>query len=154
MAGTAFSARAPAPVCPTDHQTLRPSLKAPLPLVCPQSVRRDGTHPMRFDDYQSQAARTALYPERGNNWMYPVLGLAGEAGEVAEQAKRIVRDDGGVLTPERRERLKGELGDVLWYVAALCHELGFEMAEVAEANLEKLASRQRRDALRGEGDGR
>ena len=73
---------------------------------------------LTFDEYQQAARTTAQYPDMGKNFYYPTLGLAGEAGEVAEKIKKLMRDDKGALTPERREALKKELGDVLWYVAA------------------------------------
>lgn len=109
-----------------------------------------------FSDYQKQAATTALYPGRdaGKVAPYPALGLAGEAGEVAEHVKKAIRDDGGLITPARRDALKKELGDVLWYVAALCTELDLDMADVARANLDKLASRKARGTLQGSGDNR
>ena len=71
------------------------------------------------------------------------LGLCGEAGETAEKVKKAIRDDGGTLTEERRAAIAAELGDVLWYVAQLATEAGLDLDELAEANLEKLASRQR-----------
>ncbi len=85
---------------------------------------------------------------------YPALGLAGEAGEVAEHAKKAIRDDAGVVSEERREAMAKELGDVLWYVSQLASELGLELDEIAPANLEKLLSRQRRGVLSGSGDER
>jgi NTP pyrophosphatase (non-canonical NTP hydrolase) len=85
---------------------------------------------------------------------YPALGLAGEAGEVAEHAKKAIRDDAGVVTEERRRAMAKELGDVLWYVSQLASELGLELDEIARANLEKLLSRQRRGVLSGSGDER
>jgi NTP pyrophosphatase (non-canonical NTP hydrolase) len=85
---------------------------------------------------------------------YPALGLAGEAGEVAEHAKKAIRDDAGVVTEERRRAMAKELGDVLWYVSQLASELGLELDEIARANLEKLVSRQRRGVLSGSGDER
>ncbi len=85
---------------------------------------------------------------------YPALGLAGEAGEVAEHAKKAIRDDAGVVSEERREAMAKELGDVLWYVSQLASELGLELDEIARANLEKLLSRQRRGVLSGSGDER
>lgn len=85
---------------------------------------------------------------------YPALGLAGEAGEVAEHAKKAIRDDAGVVTEERRRAMAKELGDVLWYVSQLASELGLELEDIARANLEKLLSRQRRGALSGSGDER
>lgn len=109
---------------------------------------------MDFNAYQSASRETAQYPNLGNNIYYPTLGLAGEAGEVAEKVKKIQRDNGGVVDDERRDALKKELGDVLWYVAALCSELGLKMGDVAEHNVAKLRDRRARDAIRGEGDNR
>jgi NTP pyrophosphatase (non-canonical NTP hydrolase) len=108
---------------------------------------------VELSEYQRLARRTAQYPREA--WLtYPALGLAGEAGEVAEHAKKAIRDDGGVLSDERRTAMSKELGDVLWYVAQLASELGLELDEVAQANLEKLLSRQRRGVLSGSGDER
>jgi NTP pyrophosphatase (non-canonical NTP hydrolase) len=94
-----------------------------------------------------------MYP-REVGLSYPALGLAGEAGEVAEHVKKSIRDDGGVVTPERREALGKELGDVLWYLAQLATELELDLDEVADANLQKLRSRQLRGVLSGSGDDR
>ncbi|MBE0408562.1 MAG: nucleoside triphosphate pyrophosphohydrolase family protein [Anaerolineales bacterium] len=107
-----------------------------------------------FNDYQDLAMSTAVYPQRGSNLAYPALGLNGEAGEVAEKVKKILRDKGGVLDDETRLALKKELGDVLWYVAAMCSEAGLRMGEVAELNISKLRDRQGRDVLHGSGDDR
>lgn len=109
---------------------------------------------MEFDAYQQAARQTAQYPDLGRNLCYSTLGLTGEAGEVAEKVKKIIRDNGGQVSPERREGLKKELGDVLWYVAAMCWELGLSMNEVAEHNVAKLRDRRERGAIRGEGDDR
>jgi NTP pyrophosphatase (non-canonical NTP hydrolase) len=109
---------------------------------------------MTFNEYQVAARQTAQYPDMGNNFYYPTLGLAGEAGEVAEKIKKLMRDHGGVMTPDRRDALKKELGDVLWYVAALCSELHLPMDEVAEHNVAKLRDRRARDAIKGDGDNR
>lgn len=109
---------------------------------------------MTFDAFQESAGKTAIYPGRGKNLIYPVLGLAGESGEVAEKVKKIIRDDGGEVTTEKREQIAKELGDVLWYVAAICHELRLSMGAVAAGNLVKLASRQQRGTLTGSGDNR
>ena len=109
---------------------------------------------MRFSEYQARSRETAVYPDAGNNIVYPALGLCGEAGETAEKVKKAIRDDGGTLTEERREAIAAELGDVLWYVAQLATEAGLELEEVAQANLDKLASRQRRAVLHGSGDDR
>lgn len=107
---------------------------------------------MDFDAYQAAARETAQYPHMGANLTYPTLGLAGEAGEVAEKIKRMIRDDAGVLTAERRDALKLELGDVLWYVAALCSEMELSMNDVARLNVEKLRDRKARNVIRGQGD--
>lgn len=109
---------------------------------------------MTFSEYQQAARTTAQYPQLGNNVYYPTLGLAGEAGEVAEKIKKLMRDDNGTLTDERRQALKKELGDVLWYVAALCSELGLDMNAVAELNVAKLRDRHERGAIQGDGDNR
>jgi len=108
---------------------------------------------MELSEYQRLARRTAGYPREA--WLaYPSLGLAGEAGEVAEHAKKVIRDDDGRVSEERRAAMAKELGDVLWYVAQLATELDLELDAIAEANLEKLLSRQRRGVLHGAGDDR
>ena len=109
---------------------------------------------MRFSEYQTRSRVTAVYPDAGSNIVYPALGLCGEAGETAEKIKKAIRDDAGTLTEERREAIAAELGDVLWYAAQLATEAGLELEAIAEANLEKLASRQRRSVLHGSGDER
>jgi len=109
---------------------------------------------MTLSDFQRRSRATAVYPGAGDNLLYPTLGLCGEAGEVAEKVKKMVRDDGGELTAQRREALAAELGDVLWYVAQLATEAGLDLGEVAEANLVKLRSRQERAVLQGSGDDR
>jgi NTP pyrophosphatase (non-canonical NTP hydrolase) len=109
---------------------------------------------MRLSEYQRASRRTATYPGAGENLVYPTLGLAGEAGEVAEKVKKLLRDDGGVLGDERRAALAGELGDVLWYVAQVATEAGLELEAIAEANLAKLRSRAQRGVLSGSGDER
>lgn len=108
---------------------------------------------MEFSEYQHQSRRTAEYPREA--WLaYPALGLAGEAGEVAEHAKKAIRDDAGKVSDERRAAMSKELGDVLWYVAQLATELGLDLDEIAAQNLEKLFSRQERGVLSGSGDDR
>jgi len=108
---------------------------------------------VELSEYQRLSRRTAEYPREA--WLaYPALGLAGEAGEVAEHAKKAIRDDAGSVSPERREKMAKELGDVLWYVAQLASELGLDLDAVALANLDKLLSRQRRGVLSGSGDDR
>lgn len=108
---------------------------------------------MDLAEYQRLSRRTAEYPSEA--WLtYPALGLSGEAGEVAEHAKKAIRDDGGQITEERRVAMAKELGDVLWYVAQLASELQLDLDEIAQANLDKLLSRQARGVLSGDGDDR
>jgi len=109
---------------------------------------------MDFEEYQRKAAKTAVYPDIGNNFAYPTLGLVGEAGEIANKVKKIMRDKGGVIDDSVREDMKKELGDVLWYVAATAAEFKLSMDEIAAANIEKLASRAARDQIKGSGDDR
>jgi NTP pyrophosphatase (non-canonical NTP hydrolase) len=108
---------------------------------------------VELSDYQRRSRSTAQYP-REACLTYPALGLVGEAGEVAEHVKRVIRDDAGSVSAPRRVALAKELGDVLWYLAGLASELGLDLDEIAEANLAKLLSRQRRGALTGSGDDR
>jgi NTP pyrophosphatase (non-canonical NTP hydrolase) len=106
-----------------------------------------------FDDYQQAAARTAIYPEDARV-TYPALGLAGEAGEVANKIKKIIRDDGMVVTEERRAQISKEIGGVMWYVAALCTDLELNLGDVCRENIAILNSRQERGTLQGDGDER
>jgi NTP pyrophosphatase (non-canonical NTP hydrolase) len=96
---------------------------------------------MNFEEYQSAASKTALYPRRLENLEYPTLGLAGEAGEVANIVKKVQRDNAGVMNEEIRAKLKDELGDVLWYISACADELDLTLREIAEYNVDKLAKR-------------
>ena len=89
---------------------------------------------MELSEYQARSRATAQYP-RGAWLSYPALGLAGEAGEVAEHAKKAIRDDEGSITPERRAAMAKELGDVLWYVAQIATELDLDLDEIASATL-------------------
>jgi len=98
-----------------------------------------------LDAYQRDAIRTAVYRDRTPmRWLrlfYSSLGLAGEAGEVANKVKKIMRDDGSEITPDRRQQILDELGDVLWYVALVADELDATLSSVATANIEKLQAR-------------
>lgn len=109
---------------------------------------------MNMNTYQRKSQKTAIYPNKGNNLIYPVLGLCGEAGEVAEKVKKQIRDHEGEVDQTFREAIRKELGDVLWYVAAITTELGMDLSWVAEENIEKLRSRGARGTLHGSGDNR
>jgi NTP pyrophosphatase (non-canonical NTP hydrolase) len=109
---------------------------------------------MNFEEYQKKSRKTAIYPKAGDNFVYPTLGLSGEAGEVAEKIKKVIRDKEGKIDNESREMIKKELGDVLWYVAQLASELNLELDEIASANIEKLYSRLERGKIGGSGDDR
>jgi NTP pyrophosphatase (non-canonical NTP hydrolase) len=109
---------------------------------------------MTFDEYQEKSRKTAKYPNIGNNFIYPVIGLAGESGEVSEKIKKIIRDHGGIASDAHKEEIKKELGDVLWYVAQISTELGLSLKDVAASNIEKLYSRMERGKIQGSGDNR
>lgn len=109
---------------------------------------------MTFQEYQKDSQKTALYPDKGRNFVYPTLGLAGETGEVAEKIKKIIRDKNGIIGEEEKEALKKELGDVLWYLSQIASELELNLDDVATTNLAKLASRLERGSIGGSGDNR
>lgn len=122
---------------------------------------------MEFKEYQEKAATTAIYlnkvkeqnPNLDQNILtmlgisYASLGM-GESGEVQGKVKKIIRDAGGNITDDIREEIGKEIGDVLWYCAALCGELGLSLDEVAQQNINKLFSRKERNVLQGSGDNR
>lgn len=110
---------------------------------------------MNFAEYQKFTDETAIYHGAGEgNYTYPVLGLCGESGEVAEEFKKSIRDDLGELTLDRRVKILYELGDVLWYVTRLAKEIGFSLDTVVLHNVEKLTKRKANDRLKGDGSSR
>lgn len=109
---------------------------------------------MDINEYQHAARSTAIYPDACRNMIYPTLGLAGEAGEVAEKVKKVIRDKAGVFDAATRTAIAKELGDVLWYVAQIASELELDLSNVAQGNLDKLADRAKRGQLQGSGDNR
>ena len=117
---------------------------------------------MKFDEYQKFTATVAQYPrtvaelnpDTNVGLLYIALGLCGEVGELANKIKKVLRDDNGVLTDEKREFLKKESGDALWYWARLCEEIGVTCNTVAVDNVEKLTDRKERGVLKGDGDNR
>jgi len=107
-----------------------------------------------FNTYQRESRKTWNLIHTDHPIVYPTLGLANEAGEVAGKIKKIFRDKGGVISEQDRESLKYELGDVLWYLTQICTELDLTLQQVAEANIEKLFSRLDRNQIHGSGDHR
>ncbi len=108
---------------------------------------------MKLNQYQEGALSTAIYPKE-YRIIYPALGLSGEAGEVADKVKKVIRDSHGEFSENRRVDIAYELGDVLWYVATMAHDLGFTLDEIGRMNLEKLALRKKKGLIGGSGDHR
>ncbi|MES2876652.1 MAG: nucleoside triphosphate pyrophosphohydrolase family protein [Patescibacteria group bacterium] len=114
---------------------------------------------MQFSDYSKQAISTDLYEREGqaidsHAMLEKVFGLVGEAGEVAEKFKKILRDKDGIATDEDKKELMKELGDVLWYINSVGMYLGYSLDDIAQNNLEKVLSRKDRGVTRGSGDNR
>jgi len=109
---------------------------------------------MDFKEYQKKAWETAIYPNRGKNIYYPALGVGGESGEVLEKIKKILRDENSIISDEKKEEIIKEIGDLLWYIAALSTELGLDLDAIAQKNISKLSSRKERNQLHGSGDNR
>jgi len=108
---------------------------------------------MKFSEYEEVIKATAIYPST-HKILYPALGMAGEAGEVANKVKKLIRDGDYRLSQEWREQLAAEIGDVLWYCAALAKDINMPLAQIAASNREKLLSRKERGTLKGSGDKR
>lgn len=114
---------------------------------------------MTFDEYQKQAITTDTFggkpqPITSPAFMSKLLGLVGESGEVAEKFKKVYRDNQGELGPEQLKDIQKELGDVLWYINALCCYLGLSLQDVADGNLDKVLDRKARGKSHGSGDNR
>ena len=106
-----------------------------------------------LDMYQKVARTTAIYP-REQAIIYPTLGLTGEAGEVANKVKKIIRDDGNKINEGLVQEISAEIGDVLWYIAVLADDIGCKLSDIANANLVKLANRKEKGTIHGSGDKR
>ena len=107
-----------------------------------------------FNDYQKEAVKTAIYP-REYKVIYPTLGLTGEAGEVAEKVKKLIRDkDIKMITPEDKIDIVKEMGDCLWYLANLASDLNMSLSDIAHVNIQKLKHRQEKNLIQGSGDNR
>lgn len=110
---------------------------------------------MTFDEYQKRALTTVISDgNEFNDLLHWVLGINGEAGEIAEKVKKIIRDKGGNVSAADKQELGKEVGDVLWYLAVFAHHLGISFDDAAEANLKKLGDRKKRGVLGGSGDNR
>ena len=117
---------------------------------------------LTFADYQQFILNTGFYPGRREigekpnmeGLTYCALGIAGEAGEVADKIKKLLRDHGGQLTPELKDGLIKEVGDVLWYLTAMANELDIRIDLVAQTNIDKINSRTARGTRQGSGDDR
>lgn len=108
---------------------------------------------MELNEYQKAALETAIYPE-SQKIIYPTLGLTGEAGEVSDKVKKVLRDNNGEFSPERREQIALELGDVAWYLAVCAHDIGYSLEDICKKNIAKLLSRKQRGRINGSGDNR
>ena len=120
-------------------------------------VRTNETHKYTrisdLDMYQQVAKTTAIYP-REQAIIYPTLGLTGEAGEVANKVKKIIRDDGNKINEGLVQEISAEIGDCLWYISILADDIGIKLSDIANANLEKLANRKKKGTIHGSGDTR
>lgn len=116
-------------------------------------VGAPGSKGMTLNEYQEIALETAVYPEE-YNIIYPALGMAGEAGEVADKVKKVIRDNNGNFTSIKCEEIAMEIGDVLWCCAVLAERIGYRLDTIARMNNRKLKSRQLRGKLGGNGDNR
>ena len=108
---------------------------------------------MDFDKYQYESNKTAKYPDE-LAIEYLSLGMCSEAGEVAGKVKKIIRDDGRIISAEKREDLSKEIGDVLWYVSQLALELDIPLSKIAKDNITKLSKRLVENKISGSGDNR
>lgn len=111
-----------------------------------------------FEDYSAAIEPLATYPEAGtgglNAIVYCALGAAGEGGEIADKAKKVLRDHNGHVSTQTRDKVLKEVGDTLWYLDRMCKELGTTLGATAAMNVEKLRDREARGVIGGDGDER
>lgn len=117
------------------------------------AAQPEPTEPYGFREYQQATPLTAIYP-RERALEYLTLGLVGEAGELANKIKKVIRDRGGAMHLDTKAAMVGEMGDCLYYISELCNLIGVDMDEVARGNIHKLSERASRGTLRGDGDSR
>lgn len=108
---------------------------------------------MTFNEYEEVAMKTKIYGS-GSAVIYPALGLGNEAGEVQGKIKKVLRDNNGCFTQESFKAIADEIGDVLWYCAALADDIGYSLETIAFMNIHKLTSRRERGVIKGSGDNR
>lgn len=108
---------------------------------------------MTLNEYQEKALSTAIYSDN-YKIIYPTLGLTGEAGEVSDKVKKVLRDKDGNFDKETNKQIALELGDVMWYCATLANDLGYTLDDICQMNYDKLQSRKNRDTIHGNGDNR
>ena len=119
-----------------------------------QWMEERGMSNITATEYQRQAAETAIFPKH-QALEYLTLGLTGEAGEIANKVKKLIRDGADVEGyNDKLQQIAMELGDVLWYCAMLANEVDANLGRVMEANLHKLADRKSRGVIGGSGDNR
>jgi len=120
-------------------------------------IRTNETHKYNrisdLDMYQQVAKTTAIYP-REQAIIYPTLGLTGEAGEVANKVKKIIRDGTNKNNENLVQEISAEIGDCLWYISVLADDIGVKLSDIANGNLEKLANRKKKGTIHGSGDTR
>jgi NTP pyrophosphatase (non-canonical NTP hydrolase) len=108
---------------------------------------------MKFSEYEELVKETAVYPAT-HRILYPALGMAGEAGEVANKVKKIIRDGVDSQPEDWRTQIAKEIGDVMWYCAALAHDLNVPLSLIAAQNKDKLLARKEKGTIKGSGDDR
>lgn len=111
---------------------------------------------MTLNEYQAFCLSTseALGVNEDDRFIIASMGVVGEAGEVIEKVKKLLRDYNGVMTDDFKKGLVGEIGDVMWYCAVLSDEIGYDLCTVSQKNIDKLLSRLERGVIAGNGDNR
>ena len=110
---------------------------------------------MEMNEYQNEATKTFQFnPDVIDPLVYAVLGLVGEAGEVADKLKKVYRNDEGRMTDDFKEDIRRELGDVLWYISQTARIMDISLDDIAQTNIEKLRDRQERNVIKSTGDNR
>lgn len=113
---------------------------------------------MNFNEYQKECRKTdvgtAAQDCLNPGWIYYVLGIAGEGGELIEKVKKLFRDNNGIISRDFKMSIIKEMGDIQWYMARLADWFEVDFDDVATINVKKLQDRQKRDKIHGNGDER